>query len=223
MPAPLNAALCTRSHWLDIFVDNILAQLLSTSVVVGVAGFAMKSWFTHHLSKLEKSNIHELNIQLESLKAQWTKETAKLNVHESYLNNKRVELIEDLYEQMLEAEFELQNFLLHWWAYTRKVNDGIYSEQDSAVADDSMRVRGEAFCEKYLYINSVMHKKALYFDDQFIESVLGAYKPYFDRVLELNYNQLSLMPEEFHDVVNKGREPRREVIDMFRKALGVTS
>ncbi|MBE4026705.1 hypothetical protein HJ129_01430 [Vibrio parahaemolyticus] len=74
---------------MDISFDNFLAQLFSTSLVVSIAGFLMKSWFTHHLSKLEKNNLHELNVQLESLKAQWTKETAKLNVHESYLHKKK--------------------------------------------------------------------------------------------------------------------------------------
>ncbi|MBE4382399.1 hypothetical protein HJ030_04405 [Vibrio parahaemolyticus] len=208
---------------MDISFDNFLAQIFSTSLVVSIAVFLMKSWFTHHLSKLEKNNLHELNVQLESLKAQWTKETAKLNVHESYLHKKRVELIEDLYEKMLEAELELQNFLLHWWKVTQEINHGIIETRVDVVADESMKRRGEAFCEKFLYINAVLHEKALYFDDHFIESVLNAYKPLFDKVLDLNYKQLSTMPEEFNDIVNKGREPRKEVIDMFRKTLGVIS
>lgn len=195
-------------------LDTIIAQLVTTGTVVAVAGFFMRSWFTLQLDKLKKQNAHELSLQLEAAKAEWAKDIAKLSVHEPYLHSNRTELIEDLFEKMIEAEFSLQHFLLHWWTNT------VHGSEEST-GHQSMSHRGREFCEKFVYINGTLHQKALYFDDAFIEKIISSYKPFFELINSFDYENMPEMPPEFHDVINAGRQPRKEVINYFREALGV--
>jgi hypothetical protein len=132
-----------------------------------------------------------------------------------------------MYAVMVEAEFILQNFLVSWWALSNKdelVRRGLAGKDHfCAERDESMQKRGEQFCDRYLSINATLHRNAIFFDDQFVENVLGAYKPIFDMILEFDYSDPPPIPEEYKRVVEAGRAPRKTVVEMFRGVLGVAA
>ena len=86
-----------------------------------------------------------------------------------------------------------------------------------------MKNYGGKFCEGFTAINASLHKNALLFDDEFIQRVIDAYKPFFDSILSIDYNALPKLPEEYKDVVSVGKIPRRLVLSLFRESLGVSS
>ncbi len=67
----------------------------------------------------------------------------------------------------------------------------------------------------------MLHKNALYFDDQFIENIGNAYKPFFDLILNMGESKPPEFPDEFKEIVTVGQSPRKSVISLFRGALGV--
>ncbi len=152
-------------------LKDILTQIGVTSVVIGVAGYLFKIW---------------LSLKLETVRAEWTKDVERLKVHESHLHKKRIDLIEEMYAEMIEAEFSLQNFLLSWWAYSNKkelIESGRLPQNHfSEERIGSMETRGVEFRERFLKINSTLHRNALFFDDSFIDAVIDAYKPFFDLI-----------------------------------------
>jgi phage repressor protein C with HTH and peptisase S24 domain len=70
-------------------LKDVLTQLGTTSVVIAIAGYLFKTWIAHQLEKLKTQNAHELSLKLETARAEWAKDVARLNVHESYLHKKR--------------------------------------------------------------------------------------------------------------------------------------
>jgi hypothetical protein len=206
-------------------LKEILTQLGTTAVVIAIAGWLLKTWITHQLENLHSRNSHDLALKLEDARAAGAKDVARLNVHESYLHKRRVELIEQMHSEMVEAEFSLQNFLVKWWVNSNKeelLGRGLlpHGHFDEARAE-SMNKRGLEFCEKFTNINATLHRNALFLDDAFIEGIREAYRPFFDMILELDYNNLPVMPDQFKEVVTVGQAPRKAVIDKFRAALGV--
>ena len=199
-------------------LKDILTQLGSTAVVIAIAGYILKIWIAHQLERFKTQNEHQLALKLESARAEWAKDIARLNVHESYLHQRRVEIIEEMYAKMVEAELSLQNFLVSWWAHSNQ--EELIARGFRSNSDFSMK-RGVEFCESFTEINAMLHKNALYFDDTFIEDVINAYKPFFDTILAFDETQIPVMPDEFKDVVTVGQTPRRSVINLFRTALGV--
>jgi hypothetical protein len=206
-------------------LKDVLTQLGTTSFVIAIAGYALKTWIAHQLERLKTQSAHELALKLETARSEWAKDVARLNVHESYLHKRRVDLIEEMYAEMVEAEFSLQNFLVSWWTHSNKeeITERGNLPNDHFVEGntDSMEKCGLGFCEKFIKINATLHRNALFFDDSFIEGITGAYRPFFDTILALDYGQIPTMPEEFKDVVTVGRTPRLAVIDKFRAVLGV--
>jgi len=206
-------------------IIDILTKLGTSTVVMVIAVYVLKNWIRHQFEKNKTSSDHQLNLTIETIRAEWAKEVAKLNVHETYLHQRRVELIEKIYAKMVDAELSLQNFLVSWWAHSNKdelIERGHFSEKN--FSDDSteqMKKRGLEFCKMFIEINSMLHKNALYFDNTFIERVINAYKPFSDTILAFEYNDIPNMPEEFKDIIMVGKVPRRTVIDLFRVVLGV--
>lgn len=200
-------------------LKEILTQLGTTAVVVAITGFIFKTWISHHLTKLLIKSEQQFAIQIENVRAEWAKEVAKLNVHESHLHNKRVELIEALYSKMLSAEFSLQNFLLSWWAHSNK--DGKIKEYVQGRNIEFSMSRGIEFCEKFSEINATLHQNALYFDETFIEKIKKSYKPFVETIMQFDENNIPDLPEQYKDIVNAGQEPRSSVINLFREHLGV--
>lgn len=67
----------------------------------------------------------------------------------------------------------------------------------------------------------MLQNNAVHFDDQFIEDVRGAYSPFFDKILYMDTDNPLPFPDEYADIIEKGRELRQSVISLFRGALGV--
>lgn len=208
-------------------LTDILTQLGTTTVVIAIAGWALKAWISHQFENFQTKHAHNLALKLEAARSEWTKEVTRLNVHENYLHTRRVALIEEMHKEAVEAEFSLQNFLVSWWASTNRdellerglLPKGHFDDK----RDASMEKRGEEFCECYLKINSTLHKNAIFFDEGFIKAVRAAYTPFFDVIVKLDYQQPPPMPKEFKDVVGAGRAPRRAVVALFRTVLGVSA
>jgi len=188
-------------------IKEILTQIGSSAVVIAIAAYIAKTWVKHQLDKVAAQNSHEL-----------AKQIAKLNVHEPHLHKRRVEVIEALYSKMLDAEFSLHNFLVNWWAHSNK--EEIIARGFPTKEEFSMK-RGMEFCEVYTEINAMLHKNALYFDDQFIEKISNAYKPFFDVILEIGESEPPEFPNEFKEIVTVGQTPRKSIISLFRGTLGV--
>ena len=206
-------------------LNEILTHLGATAVVVAIAAYVLKTWIFHQLQDAELKYAHDLAVKLEHGRAEVAKDIARLNVHEDYLHKKRVDLLEQMYAVMVEAEFDLQQFLVSWWARSNKaelMEKGLMRQQDF---DDNegepFEKRGVAFCRSYLKINAILHKNALFFDDSFITKVKSAYDPYFDAITNLDYSHPPAIPQAYKDLVNAGRAPRLEVIETFRDVLGV--
>lgn len=188
-------------------LEDIITQLGSTAVVISIGAYVAKKWIEHQIEKMSTQNSHELARQL-----------AKLNVHEPYLHKRRTEVIEAIYEKALDAEFSLKNFLVTWWGYSNReeLTDGACPREQGF-----SKKRGLEFCEAFTEINAMLQKNAVYFDDQFIEGVRGAYNPFFDKILYLDTDNPPPFPDEYADIIEKGQEPRQSVISLFRGALGV--
>lgn len=206
-------------------LTQILTQLGTTVVVIAIAGWSLRTWISHQFENLQATHAHNLALKLEAARAQWAKDVARLNVHENYLHTKRVVLIEEMHKEAVEAEFSLQNFLVSWWAFTNRdeliergfVPSGHFDDDHGT----SMEKRGQEFCERYLRINSTVHKNAIFFDEGFTEAVRAVYAPFFDAIVNLDYDQRPPIPEDFKNVVEAGRAPRRAVVALFRSVLGV--
>jgi hypothetical protein len=207
-------------------LTQILTQLGTTAVVIAIAGWFLKTWISHQFENLQAAHAHNLALKLEAARAEWAKDVARLNVHENYLHTRRVALIEEMHKEAVEAEFSLQNFLVSWWAFTNGdellergfVPRGHFDDGPAT----SMEKRGQEFCERYLRINSTLHRNVIFFDEGFTDAVRSAYAPFFDAIVNLEYDQLPPIPEEFKNVVEAGRAPRRAVVALFRTVLGVT-
>lgn len=206
MLQPLLAALCRQGD-LPYVLEDILTQIGSTAVVISIGAYAAKKWIEHQLNKIATQSSHELARQL-----------AKLNVHEPYLHKRRVDVIEAIYGKALDAEFSLQSFLVTWWAHSNREE-----LPDGACPDGQgfSKKRGLEFCEAFTEINAMLHKNALYFDDQFIEGVRGAYNPLFYEILNMDTSNPPPFPDKYAEIIEKGQQPRKSMISLFRRALGV--
>lgn len=190
-------------------VKDILTQLGTSAVVIAITAYFAKTWLKHQLDRVEKQNSHEL-----------AKQIARLNIHEPYLHKRRVDLIEAMYSKMIDAEFSLQSFLINWWAHSNReetIDRGFPIQGEFSIK------RGLEFCEAYAEINAMFHKNALYFDESFIEQITKAYKPHFDMILSIGESEPPEFPNEYKDIVTVGQTPRKSMITLFRRTLGVES
>lgn len=205
-------------------IENLLTQLGTTSVVVAVAGYFLRSWLSYQIQTLRSDHEHQNTIQIETIRAEFTKDIARLNIHENYLHRKRVDLIESIYHQAVDAEYSLQTFFMGWWAATDTegiAEKGLDIPGDFEQSLDIMKKHGRIFCEKFTEINASLHKNALFFDAEFIRQITDAYDLFFELILSIDYDCLQKLPEEYKDVVSAGRIPRHIVVNLFRKSLGV--
>lgn len=207
-------------------LNEILTQLSTTAVVMAIAGWLLKTWISNQFRNLEATHEQNLALKLEETRAQWAKDVARLSVHENYLHTRRVALIEEMHEEAVEAEGSLQMFLVSWWATTNKEELEERGFITVGVSDDdrdaTMEKRGEEFCGRYLRINATLHKNAIFFKEEFTEAIRAAYQPFFEAITAIDYNALPPIPEQYKDVVESGRAPRRAVVALFRSTLGVT-
>ncbi len=206
-------------------ISSLLTELAATTVIIAVAGWILRTTLSHLIEKLHRQQTHSLALDLEGARGKISRDLARLNVHESYLHKRRVELIEELYGYMIDAEFSLQTFLVSWWAESSRdeliQRGALPKDHFSRVEDSSERDHGDKFCEKYLCMNALLHRNELFFEESFTESLRQAYKPYFDMVLDYKKGNAMEFPNEFNDIVTVGASPRRAVINSFRRLLGV--
>ena len=188
-------------------LGDIITQLGSTAVVISIGAYFAKKRIEHQIEKVSTQNSHELARQL-----------AKLNVHEPYLHKRRTEVIEAIYEKALDAEFSLKGFLVTWRGNSNReeLADGTYLR-----GQGFSKKRGLEFCEAFTEINAMLQKNTVYFDDQFIEGVRGAYSPFFDKILYMDTDNPPPFPDEYADIIEKGQEPRQSIISLFRGVLGL--
>ncbi len=205
-------------------IENLLTQLGTTAIVIAVAGYLFRSWLSYQIQSLRSAYEHQNSIQLEAIRAEFSKDITRLGVHENYLHRRRTEIIESIFHRAVDAEFSLQSFFVGWWAATDADGLEIHDRdvpRDHTQAISMMKKHGNAFCENFTEINASLHKNALYFDDEFIKSVTDAYDPFFHLVLSVDYNAVPILPEQYKDAVSVGRIPRKLVVNLFRKSLGV--
>lgn len=212
----------------EAMLTDILTQLGTTTFVISIAGWLLKTWTSHQFENFHTKYEHELALKLEAIRAQWAKDIARLNIQENYLHTRRVALIEEMHNEAIEAEFSLQNFLVSWWALTNReelLQRGLVPKDhfDDKLDASIIEKRGEEFCGHYLKINSTLHKNAIFFDERFNEAIRAAYTPFFEIIVNLDYQHPPPLPEEFKNVVERGGAPRRAVVDLFRTMLGVSS
>ena len=158
------------------------------------------------------------------MRSEFSKDVTRLGIHENYLHRRRVELIESIYHRAVDAEFALQAFFVGWWGATdieQIAERDLDIPGDYAQSIEVMRRHGAKFCEHFIAINASLHKNALFFDDRFIRRVIDAYDPFFKLVNCVDYTSLPKLPEQYKDVVSVGKIPRKLVVDLFRKSLGV--
>ena len=96
-------------------IENLLTQLGTTAVVIAVAGYLFRSWFSYQIQSLRSAYEHQNSIQLEAIRAEFSKDITRLGIHENYLHRRRAELIETIYHRVVDAEFSLQSFFVGWW------------------------------------------------------------------------------------------------------------
>jgi hypothetical protein len=84
-------------------LTEILTQLGTTTVVIGVAGWILRSWTSHQFENLQTRHAHSLALKLEAVRADWAKDLARLNVRENYLHTRRVALIEDMHKEAVDT------------------------------------------------------------------------------------------------------------------------
>ena len=205
-------------------IQDLLTQLGTTGVVVAVAGYFFRSWMSYEIQSLRSDYEQQHLIHLETIRAEFSKDIARLSIHENYLHRRRVELIEEIYHKAVDTEYSLQTFFLGWWAITdidRIAQKDLDVPKDAESALDMMENHGMAFRETFLEINASLHKNALIFDDEFIRQVTDAYRPFFELILNFNYDDIPKLPEEYEDVASAGRIPRSSIVKIFRRSLGV--
>ena len=204
-------------------IEDLLTQLGTTAFVVAVAGYLLRSWLSYQIQSLRSAYEHQHSIQIETIRAEFSKDITRLGIYENYLHRKRVEIIESIYHQAVDAEFSLQSFFVGWRVATatdeiEKKDLDIPGDNDQSI--EMMKKHGEKFCENFTEINASLHKNALYFDDEFIRRVVGSYDPFFELILNVDYSSLPKIPEKYKDVVSVGRIPRQLVVNLFRRSLG---
>jgi hypothetical protein len=186
-------------------MNSVIATILSNAVAVAVVGFLLKLWVDKRLS-------HALNVELEQFKSNLAKELARYSLQQKWVNDKRMELLGQLYELVVDMDFELKALFMNV-----KVQSQEFTE-----------ARASKFCEKFVELNAALHKNELFFTEALLEQVRGAYKPYFDlsmdcmRGAESNAEKLRQeLPETLEEITALAGRPRLQVVQAFRKAAGV--
>jgi hypothetical protein len=186
-------------------VDLIVATVLGNAVGVGAVGFLLKLWVDKRLS-------HSLDLELEKFKSEMAKEVARHSFQQKWVNDKRMELLSQLNELVVDMAFELKALFINI-----KVQSQEFTE-----------VRASKFCEKYVELNAVLHKNELFLSSGFLEEVRAVYKPYFDLGVECMRGDGSMaeklrheLPETLEEIAVMADKPRICTVQAFRKAAGV--
>ena len=80
--------------------------MLTSGTSVAVLSFLLKLW-------IEKRLSYSLDLKLEKFKSELAKEVARDSIQQRWINDKRMELLHQLYELMMEMDFELKSLYLN--------------------------------------------------------------------------------------------------------------
>ena len=187
---------------MDIFA--ILATSTTNTIAIAVLGFLLKLWIDKRLTKsLEK--------ELESFKVPLAKEVSLYSIQSGWNHTKKMELLSELYEKMVEADLELKALLMN-------IKVGKKTHIDD---------RAGKFCEKYLELNSLLHKNELFLAQPLVDEVREIYKPYFEAATDAMEDDFDFkgfgegLPELLGEVIDVADSPRKRVIEIFRKSAGI--
>ena len=204
-------------------INQILTNIGTTAVVVGIAGYLAKLWIERLVARSDKRYAHNLDISRQQLQRDFSQELSKTQLQESFLHKKRIEIIEQLYTQALEADFSLRNFMVSWWANSNQEHSDESPENtiSDTMPESSRGKRQVEFLDHYLKINSLVYKNAIYLDEAFIKSINDSYEPMYNVVINLNLDDLPEFPSEYDQIIRGQKGPRLEMVQLFRKNLGV--
>lgn len=185
---------------------NWIANILSDVVLLGAFGFMGKLWMDKRLS-------YSLNKELETFKSNLSKDISrdisKYSIQQQWINDKRMELFAQLYELMIEADFELKALLLN-------IKTGSDVEK-----------RATTFSEKYLEINTLIHKNELFLEEEIVKEIRNAYMPFQDIATSIiAYGDIAVvpssLPEDMMEIIKIGDIPRKDLIKRFRELSGIS-
>jgi len=185
---------------------NIEAIIASNVLTVGIVAFLMKLWVKKHLT-------HSLSKQLSNFKSELAKEVSLHTIQNTWNHTKKMELLGTLYEHMIDADFELKALLMNI-----KVKNKEFIDE-----------RASKFCEKYIELNSCLHKNELFLEQSLVDSIRDIYKPYFDIAMEamdrdFDYKSFGEgLPDSYQELTEIGDVPRKRVVKQFREAAGISA
>jgi len=185
----------------------IIATILANGTSVAVVSFLLKLWIDKRLS-------YSLDLELEKFKSELAKEVARDSIQQKWVNDKRMELLYQLYELMVEMDFELK--ALH-------LNIKVQSEEFT-------KFRAEKFCTKYTELNSALHRNEIFLVSDFIDEIRMIYRPYFKIGMEClkgdeeaAHMLRAHLPDSVGEITALADEPRRKLIQSFRRAAGISA
>ncbi|RAP36651.1 hypothetical protein B1207_07550 [Legionella quinlivanii] len=189
---------------------NIALLLLTNGITVGLAvslvSWLLKIWIDKKLS-------YSLSAELEKFKAKLAKEVSLHTIQNTWNHTKKVELLSQLYEYMLNADFQLKVFLVN---IKLKKKDLIYS-------------RANKFMENYLELNSCLHKNELFLEQPLVDDIQGTYKPFFELALmaidEVSDSVIEeiekKLPNSIDEIMDMGGKPRSRLVKRFKTEIGI--
>lgn len=206
------------------FLESLLTQLVSTSVVIAAGGFILRAWVTHQLEKQRERHAHDLNVKLEEMRAAVAVEVARLAVREPHLHAKRTAVIEAVQAEMLKAEYALQRALMCWWLTATKPGQAALSKMPAAARGEipeTLATRTQEFLTAATEIKAMLHKNSLYFTEDFAIAVWAEFEPYVSNFASIDPSDPPPLPTEWRSIIEAGQKPRSAVNVLLRELLGV--
>ncbi|MDD3524582.1 MAG: hypothetical protein PHQ41_07810 [Candidatus Cloacimonetes bacterium] len=186
-------------------MSEFLAIIFSTVTAVAVIGWLLRVWIDKRLS-------YSLDLELERFRSELAKDVTRHSIQQQWMNDKRMQLLGDLYMLMVEMDFELKALFM---------NIKVHSK-------DFTTERANKVCTKYIELNAVLHKNAIFLSKEVIEEVRAAYKPYFDLAMNCMRGEDSemeelkqLLPETLEEITAIADMPREHLVQAFRKVAGI--
>ena len=181
--------------------------MLTSGTSVAVLSFLLKLW-------IEKRLSYSLDLKLEKFKSELAKEVARDSIQQRWINDKRMELLHQLYELMMEMDFELKSLYLNIKVQSQELT----------------KARAEKFCTKYVEFNSALHKNEIFLASDFIDEIRIIYMPYFEIGMECLKGDEGAaqmlrvhLPGSVGEITALANKPRRNLIQTFRRAAGISA
>ena len=183
---------------------DIKALLATNAIAVGIVGYLLKLW-------IDKRLTQSLGKELAKFKVGLAKEISLHSIQNTWNHSKKMELLGQLYEHMVEADLELKFFLMN-----------IKTKNKKLIAD-----RAYKFCEKYLELNSQLHRNELFLEQSLVDDVRAIYSPYYEiaeEAIEEDFDYEGFgdgLPHLMEEVIEVGDSPRKRIVKKFRESAGI--